>query len=423
MTISPWRQWLLFALIVTAGMLNYVDRQIIAVLKPLIETEMHWTDRDYGTLASLFQFSSAVAFVATGWIVDRLGVRWANPVAVAAWSLAAMAHAGARSMAQFMAVRVALGATEAMGTPTAVKTIAAIFQPNRRSAGYGLSNAANNCGAIVTPLIVPAIALAWGWRGAFVITGLLGLLWAMCWLLVTRGVTFDPKPAAAAMPVDHSGYRLLRDRRSWAIAFAKLFSDQTWWLLLFWMPDFFHRRFGLSIVQLGIPLATVYLCAAIGSVVGGGIPARLLDRGHGLDRVRKGTLLVCALLVLPIPLALFTTDYRVATLILGLVLAAHQGFSTNIFALIADVVPPTRVGSVTAFGALVGNLGGMTVLYVAGVLLSTGAGYLPLFLFASVSYLLGFAVVQLLLPRLAVLRASIAIAEPELDPSKTLPIR
>ena len=406
-TLAPWRQWLLFALIVTAGVLNYVDRQIIAVLKPLIETDLHWTDRDYGTLASLFQSSSALAFVATGWIVDRLGIRWANPVAVAAWSLAAMAHAGARSMAQFMAVRLALGATEAMGTPTAVKTIAALFPPNRRSAGYGLSNAANNCGAIVTPLVIPAVALAWGWRGAFLLTGALGVVWAACWLLVTRGVRLDPMPVASARAVLPGRYRLLRDRRSWAVAGAKLFSDQTWWLLLFWMPDFFHRRFGLSIVELGIPLATVYLCAAIGSVIGGALPARLLDRGYDLDRVRKGALLVSALLVLPIPLALFTSDYRVATAILGLVLAAHQGFSTNIFALIADVVPPARVGSVTAFGALVGNLGGMTVLYVAGVLLSAGTGYLPLFLFAAISYLLGFAVVQLTMPPLGPLHAAI----------------
>ena len=413
MTASPVRRWLLFALIVTAGVLNYVDRQIIAVLKPLIEVDMGWTDRDYGTLASLFQLSAAVAFVGTGWIVDRLGVRWANPIGVAAWSLAAIGHAWARSWTQFVAVRLALGATEAMGTPTGVKTIAAIFPPNRRSAGFGLANAASNCGAIVTPLIVPAIALAWGWRGAFLITGVLGLLWAVGWLVVTRGIRFDApvvdEPVVdVPARVDPSSYVLLRDRRSWAVAIAKLLSDQTWWLLLFWMPDFFHRRFGLDVAGLAVPLATVYACAAIGSVIGGTVPARLLDRGYDLDKVRKGALLVSALLVLPIPLALLTTDYRIATAILGLVLAAHQGFSTNIFALIADVVPPARVGSVTAFGALVGNLGGMAILYTAGVLLSAGIGYWPLFLFAAISYLLALGFVRVMLPRLGRYRDAIA---------------
>ncbi len=408
MTLSPFRRWLLFALIVTAGVLNYVDRQIIAVLKPLIETDLGWTDRDYGTLASLFQFSAALAFVFTGWIVDRLGVRWANPIGVAAWSLAAMGHSWARGFGQFMAVRMALGATEAMGTPTGTKTIAAIFPPNKRSTGFGLGNAASNCGAIVTPLIVPAIAFAWGWRGAFLIVGLLGLVWASLWLVATRGLRFEVSAAAVGASSAPTPYVLLKERRSWTIASAKLLSDQTWWLLLFWMPDFFHRRFGLSIAELAVPLATVYTCAAIGSVIGGAVPARLLERGHNLDTVRKGALLVSALLVLPIPLALFTQNVWTATAILGLVLAAHQGFSTNIFALIADIVPGANVGRVTAFGALVGNLGGMGILYVAGVLLSSGIGYLPLFLFAGISYLLAFGAVEVLLPSIGRFRSAIA---------------
>lgn len=402
MSLTPWRRWLLFALVVSAGMLNYVDRQIIAVLKPIIEIDMGWSDRDYGTLASLFQFSAAIAFIGTGWLVDRLGVRWANPVGVAAWSLAAMAHGWARGFGEFMACRIALGATEAMGTPTAIKTIAVIFRPTRRSTGYGLSNAASNCGAILTPLVVPTIAIAWGWRGAFVIVGALGLVWALLWLLATRGLSLAPAPApsAPASAPPAAPYRVTFDRRTWAIAGAKLLSDQTWWLLLFWMPDFFHRRFGLGIAELGVPLATVYLAAALGSLVGGAVPARLLERGHDLNRVRKGMLLVSALLVLPIPLALETTDYRVATAILSLVLAAHQGFSTNLFAVISDVVPIGRVGTVTSIGALVGNLGGMSVLYLAGVLLSDGIGYAPLFLFAAISYLLAFGWLHLLLPRL-----------------------
>lgn len=397
MTPRPALRWLLLGLIITAGVLNYVDRQVIAVLKPMIQASLGWSDQDYGLLASLFQLAAALAFVATGAIVDRLGVRWANPVGVAAWSLAAMAHGWARGMGQFMACRLALGATEAMGTPSSVKTIASIFAPNRRSAGYGLVNAASNLGAIVTPAIIPFIALGWGWRGAFVLVGLLGVVWASVWLLVTRGMRFDALPAADAL---QGGFAVLRERRAWAIAIAKLLSDQTWWLLLFWMPDFFHRRFGLSVPQLAAPLAIVYLGASLGSLAGGTVPARLLDRGYGLGAVRKGALLLSALLVTPIPLALFTPDYRVATLVLGIALAGHQGFSTNLFALIADLVPRARVGTVTSFGALIGNLGGMTIVYVAGVLLEHGDGYLPLFLLASVSYLLGLAWIQLLVPHL-----------------------
>lgn len=398
--LSPAGRWLLLALVITAGILNYVDRQLIAVLKPIIEVELHWTDADYGRLASLFQMSAAVALLFTGWIVDRLGVKWANPVAVVVWSIAAMAHGWARTPAQFVACRIALGATEAMGTPTAIKTIAAIFPPNQRSLGIGISNAASNLGAIATPLIIPAVAAAVGWRGAFVLAGGLGLIWAAAWLVLTRRTSFE-RSADDAVPEPPAPYAtVIRDHRTWAIGIAKALSDQTWWLLLFWTPDFFHRMFGLTVAQLGPPLAVVYACAAIGSLVGGIVPAKLLERGYSVGAVRKGALLVSALLVVPVPLALYTESYWGAVGVLGLTLAAHQGFSTNLFALITDVVPAANVGTVTSFGSLLGNLAGMNILFVAGLLLTAGYGYLPLFLVAAVSYLLAIAWIQLLLPRL-----------------------
>ena len=398
MTISPARRWLLLALVITAGVINYIDRQIIAVLKPVIEVEAGWSDTAYGTLASLFQFSAALAFVVTGWIVDRLGVKWANPIGVIAWSIAAMAHGAARSFVQFALCRIALGATEAMGTPSSIKTIATVFERNQRSLGYGLSNGAATAGAIVTPLLIPGVAAAVGWRGAFVAGGLVGLAWAGAWLLVTWRIRLEPPPEAASEP---PGYGLvIRDRRTWAIAIAKALSDQTWWLLLFWAPDFLHRMFGLGVAQLGVPLAIVYACSAAGSVSAGYISTRLLNRGHSINAVRKGSMLVSALMVTPIPLALYTAQLWQAVALLGLTLAAHQGFSVNLFALIADVTPPAKVGTVTSFGALVGNLAGMNILFWAGVLLDRGDSYLPLFLVAAVSYLAGLAWIQLLLPRL-----------------------
>lgn len=400
-------RWLLFGLVVTAGILNLVDRQIISVLKPLIAKDLGWTDDDYGTLAAWFQGAAAFAFLFTGWIADKVGVKWANPLGVAAWSIAAIAHGWAHSMVQFILCRVSLGATEAMGTPTGIKTIATIFPPSLRSAGFGVSNAANSLGAVLAPLAIPVLAIAWGWRGAFVAAGLVGLVWAGLWLLATRRIDFGSAQPAIAAPTEDGApdYGLiLKDRRTWAIAGAKVLSDATWWLLLFWMPDFFNRQYGLSGVDLGPPLAVAYSGAAIGSLIGGLVPARLLARGHDLNRVRKGVLLISALLVLPVPLALQAENYWVAVGILALTLAAHQGFSTNIFALIADVTPQAKVGRVTSFGAFCGNLGGMAIAKIAGLTLAAGLGYLPLFLFASISYLLGIGWIQLLLPRLPQLR-------------------
>ncbi len=396
---------LLFALVVTAGILNLVDRQIISVLKPTIATDLGWSDDDYGTLAAWFQGGAAFAFLFTGWIVDKLGVKWANPIGVAAWSIAAMAHGWARSMTEFVMIRVSLGATEAMGTPTGIKTIASVLPKNWRSSGFGATNAANSIGAIVAPLAIPGVALLVGWRGTFVAAGALGLVWAAVWLIATRGVRFStPRPVevpveTGAMPLTEYG-PILRNRQTWAIAVAKILSDATWWLLLFWLPDFFHRQYGLTGVALGVPLAIAYGGAAVGSLLGGGVSTRLLSLGYSVNAVRKGILLVAALCVLPIPLVLYAGNYVVTIGLMALTLAAHQAFSTNLFALIADVVPQDKLGRVTAFGSFSGNVGGMVIAKVAGLVLTAGLGYLPLFLFASVSYLLAVGWIQLLLPTL-----------------------
>lgn len=394
-------RWLLLALVVTAGVLNLVDRQIIAVLKPTIAKDLGWTDDDYGTLAAWFQGGAAVAFLFTGWIADKLGVKWANPVGVFAWSVAAMLHGLASTMAQFVAVRTTLGATEAMGTPTGIKTIATVLPPAWASAGFGVANAANSLGAILAPLGIPLLAGQVGWRGTFVAAGAVGVAWAAVWLVTTRRISFEREPQVADGPGDPPDYGpILLERRTWAIAGAKLLSDATWWLLLFWMPDFFNRQFGLSGVALGVPLAIAYSGAAAGSLLGGGVATRLLRRGMSVDRVRKGVMLVAGLAVLPIPFALTLHSYTAAVAIMAVTLAAHQAFSTNLFALIADVTPGGKVGRVTAFGAFSGNMGGLVIAKAAGLVLSAGLGYLPLFLFASVSYLLALGWIQLLIPRI-----------------------
>ena len=405
MTLSPARRWLLFALVLTAGILNYVDRQIIAVLKPVIAADLGWSDDDYGTLAAWFQGAAAVAFLVTGAIVDRIGVKWSNPLGVAAWSVAALLHGVATGFTQFVGVRVALGATEAMGTPNQIKTVATIFPPHLRSTGYGLGNAVSSVGAILTPLAIPAFAAVWGWRAAFVAGGAAGIAWAVLWLLATRGVPLDPisderQGVTDAHEAAPAYGPILTDRRTWAISVAKVLSDSTWWLLLFWMPDFFHRTFGLSGTALGPPLAIAYTGAAVGALGFGALSSALLARGWSVDRTRKSVMLASALLVVPIPLALGADSYPLAVGLLAVALAGHQGFSTSLFALIADVTPNEKVGRVTAFGAFCGNMGGVAISKIAGLVLVSGAGYGPLFAFASVAYLLALLWIQLLLPRL-----------------------
>ena len=395
---------LLLALLITAGILNYADRQIIAVLKPLLQEKLNWSDSDYGDLTAVFQFSSAFALLGVGWIVDRVGWRWANPIAVGTWSLAAMAHALTRTIGQFTVARIALGATEAFGTPTGIKTVAVFFAARERSVALGLMNASGNVGAIVTPLFMPALALSLGWQGAFLITGACGLVWVAAWMLFVRGsapaMAADPGHSVAkddGHPV--SWLQVLRDRRTWAIAGGKVFSDPVWWFLLFWAPDFFHRVFHLDMQSFAVPLALIYSAAAVGSMAGGFVSGRLVARGMPVIKARKTTMLVCALLVVPVPLALIAPNHWLAVAILGLTLAAHQGFSVNLFALTTDVTPSARVATTISIAALFGNLAGMGILRLAGKVIGHGVGYGLLFGMAAVAYLLALTWIHFVLPR------------------------
>lgn len=399
------RQWLIVGLAFVAIMLNYVDRQIIALLKPLLEQEFGWSNRDYSHMASAFQFSAAVAFLGTGWFIDRIGLRRGFAIGVGAWSIAGMAHAFVTTVGGFVAARAALGVAESIGTPAQVKTAATYFPPEKRSLMLGIGNMAANFGAVIAPLSIPPLALWLGWRAAFLIAGGLGLVWVIAWLAVT------PQTARAAtdIPAQRVPWAsLLRGRRQWAIIAAKAFSDQCWWFLLFFMPDLFHRVFGLSQGELGVPIALVYTLAALGSLSGGVLPTWLLSRGVEMNRARKGSMLVYALLILPVALVLHVDGAWAAAALLGLGLFAHQGFSTNVFGMTADIFPARMIGTAIGIGAFAGNLSGMAMIEVAGFSLERGYGYAPLLYVCAGSYLVGLLLIQLLVPKLE-------LAEPDAD--------
>ena len=400
--MSGGRRAVLLALLIVAGIINYVDRQIIAVLKPLLEHDLKWSDQDYGFLVSAFQFAAAAAYLGAGWFVDRVGLRWANPLAVGAWSLAATAHALVHGLVQFAAARVALGASEAINTPAAIKTVGAFWGPGQRATVLGGLNAANTVGAIATPLVLPQLALRFGWRAAFLLTGGAGLLWVAAWFALMFHRIADPVEERRAEPRPRVGVReLLTDRRTWAIVGAKALSDQVWWFVLFWAPDLFHRVFHLTLAQLGPPLALMYAAAAAGSLLGGWASSRLLAAGRGLDAARKLVMLACAVLVTPVVFAPGLPTPWAAAALIGLALAAHPGFSTTLFTLIPDITPPRRVGSVTSLGAFAGNLAGLAIVAVAGVVLAHGGSYAPFFALIACAYLLALGWLQLLAPDLA----------------------
>lgn len=391
------RRKLIVILTFVAIMLNYVDRQIIALLKPTLEAQFGWDAGDYSHMASAFQFSAAVAFLGTGWFIDRIGLRRGFAIGVGAWSIAGIAHAFVTTVSGFVTARAVLGAAESIGTPAQIKTCATYFPPEKRSLMIGIGNMASNFGAVAAPLAIPPLALWLGWRAAFLVAGGLGLLWVVAWLAVRPPrESADAATQAAKVP----WLSMLRDRRQWALIAAKAFSDNVWWFLLFFTPDLFHSRFGLSQGTLGLPVAFIYLMAALGSLGGGWLPSRLIERGVGIDRARKGSMLFYALLILMTPLIIFTSSPWAGAAVLGLALFAHQGFSTNVFGMAADIFPSRIVGTAIGIGAFAGNLGGMAMIEAAGWSIDHGHGYPPLMIVCGCSYLVALGLVQLFLPKL-----------------------
>ncbi|MBS0284658.1 MAG: MFS transporter [Proteobacteria bacterium] len=395
--IADKRRWLLVGLVFVAIVLNYVDRQILALLKPTLQAAFAWSDRDYSHMASAFQFAAAIAFLGTGWFIDKVGLRVGFAIGVGVWSLAGMAHAFVTTVAGFVTSRAVLGAAESIGTPAALKTAATYFDTRERSIVLGLGGIAPNIGAILTPLLIPLMALMWGWQATFLIAGGLGLVWVVVWF----AVRIPEQPGAADTTEARIPWSsLLSDRRQWAVIAGKALTDHVWWFLLFFMPDLFHRVFGLTQGTLGLPVAFVYFMAAIGGVTSGFLPAGLMARGWSVNAARKTTMLVYALFILPVPLLIGVSSAWLAALILGLALFAHQGFSTNLFGLTTDVFPARIVGSAIGIGAFAGNLSGMAMIEFAGWSLDNGHGYMPMMLICAVTYLVALTVIHLILPHI-----------------------
>jgi ACS family hexuronate transporter-like MFS transporter len=399
--LTPTRIWILFGLLCVAGIFNAMDRPIIAILKPDMSAEMGWTDADFGRLAAVTQFAAALSFLFTGWLVDRLGVRRSMIAGVSAWSFAAMAHGWAVTTWHVVFARVGLGATEAVQTPLTIKTVATLFTPDRRSLAFGIGTAVASLGTIALPFFIPALAESFGWRGALIFGGVGGMITLALWLVLARGIRFEggAEEQADALLDDGAPYGpILANRTTWAIVVAKAISDSTWWLLNFWLPDFYRKEYGLTTTELAVPLGLAFLGSGLGAFVAGWASTRLLERGWSVNRVRKTVMLVSALVVTPVPFVLQLDSYWPVAVMMGVVLAGHQGFSLSLFSIITDVVPRAKVGRVTAFGAFCGNIGGMAIVYVTGLVLVAGIGYTPLFIFAAVSYLIALGWLHLLLP-------------------------
>jgi ACS family hexuronate transporter-like MFS transporter len=423
------QRWIICALLFFASTVNYVDRQVIGLLKPTLQTQFGWSEIDYSDIVFAFQLAYAIGLMAAGRLMDRLGVRIGFAVAIVIWSVAAMAHAEAEaigriaapvlavaglaytaSVAGFIVARFALGLGEAGNFPGAIKVVAEWFPKRERALATGIFNSGTNVGALVTPLVVPWITLAWGWYWAFVATGALGFLWLAWWWVGYRVPDQHPHLTSAELvyirsdppePAVRVPWRtLFRHREAWAYGLGKFLTDPVWWLYLFWIPDFLNRNYGLDLASVGPPIVIIYLVADAGSIGGGWLSSSMMKRGFSLNRARKTAMLTCALAVLPIAFAAGARELWVAVGIISVAAAAHQGWSANLYTLVSDTFPRQAVGSVVGLGGAAGAIGGMLIAKLTGYILQATGSYLPVFLIAASAYLIALGVIHVLSPRL-----------------------
>ena len=422
-------RWVICFLLFLAATVNYIDRQVIGILKPTLQGEFGWSEVDYADIVFSFQLAYAIGLVLAGRVMDKLGVKTGFSIAIVVWSLAAMAHAEAEiigvpaaavlsmfgmtysvSVAGFMAARFALGLGEAGNFPASIKSIAEWFPKRERALATGLFNSGTNVGALVTPLVVPWITLTWGWYWAFVVTGAIGFAWLVLWWFTYDHPDRHPRVSAAELahiqadPPDsavHIPWRtLLRHKQTWAFAIGKFMTDPIWWLYLFWIPDFFNRNHGINLTTIGPPLVAIYLIADGGSICGGWLSSALIKRGWSVNAGRKMAMLVCALAVMPMIFASGAKNMWVAVALIGIAAAAHQGWSANMFTMASDMFPRKAVGSVVGFGGMAGAVGGMLIAKLTGYILQATGSYVPVFLIAAFTYLTALAIIHLFVPKL-----------------------
>jgi ACS family hexuronate transporter-like MFS transporter len=427
MPVGKYR-WTICGLVFFATTINYLDRSVISLLKPFLEKEFSWKETDYSHIVISFQLAYAVGLISVGRFIDRVGTKTGYAIATLVWSLAAMAHALARGTFGFGVARAALGLSEAGNFPSAIKTIAEWFPKKERAFATGIFNSGTNIGAIITPLTVPWIAVHIGWQWAFILTGAVGFIWLILWLIVydiparhkklskeeyiyihSDEENINSAGEASDKAIRISWGKLLSLKQTWAFVIGKFLTDPVWWFYLFWLPAFLKAQYHIEGTGFALPVALVYTLSTFGSVAGGWLPMYLIKKGWTVFKARKTSMLIYALCVIPVVFAqlLGSINMWLAVIIIGLATSAHQAWSANIFTTTSDVFPKRVIASVTGLGGMAGALGGILIAWFAGVLFehykSQGKieiGYYLMFFICGSAYLIAWLIMHALTPKM-----------------------
>ena len=423
MKVGKYR-WTILSLVFFATTVNYLDRQVISLLKDdYLAPIFKWTETDYSHVVMVFQIAYAIGMLSVGWIIDKIGTKLGYALSLTVWSLAAIGHAFASSTIGFMIARGTLGLSESGNFPAAIKTVAEWFPKKERAFATGLFNSGANVGAILAPLTVPLIAVTMGWQWAFILTGLIGLVWLIFWFLMYdtpqkhkklskpeyEYIHSDKDEINSEKPEKVSWLKLLTFRQTWAFVFGKGLTDPVWWFYLFWLPSFLNKQYGMTKTDLAWPIAIVYFMTTFGSIFGGWLSGYFIGKGWPVFKARRTAMLIFALLVLPVvsAQALGAYSHWFAILIIGLAASAHQAWSANIFTTVSDMFPKKAVASITGIGGMAGAVGGIMIAWIAGLLLdhfealhNVETGYYIMFIICGLAYLVAWVVMNMLAPKM-----------------------
>ncbi|MEO6852059.1 MAG: MFS transporter [Mucilaginibacter sp.] len=420
-------RWVICSLIFFATTINYLDRAVISLLKSNLTNDFKWNDGDYANVEIAFKIAYSLGLLFAGRLIDRLGTKMGYFFSTFLWSVSAICHAFANSTLGFIIVRSALGLSEAGNFPAAIKTVAEWFPKKDRALATGIFNSGANIGAIVAPLTVPFIAVAWGWRWAFVITGAIGFIWLVLWMIFYEIPSRQKRLSKAELAYinsdnDESGHtdkladekvswaKLLQYKQTWAFSIGKFLTDPIWWFYLFWLPDFLESQYGLKGTAIALPVALVYTISTFGSIFGGYLPKLLIERNWVVFKARKTSMLIFAFAVLPIIFAqvLGSINMWLAVIVIGIAASAHQAWSANIFTTVSDMFPKKVIGSVTGIGGMFGSVGGvllsllvqknMFVHYRAIHQIETA--YYIMFFVCGCAYLLAWLIMHFMVPKM-----------------------
>ena len=418
-TTSGRYRWVVCGLLFFATTVNYMDRQILSLLKPILDGQLHWSNEQFGEVNSAFQGAYAIGGLIFGYLVDRLGTKIGYAISITGWSLAAMGHALVTSIGGFFVARMCLGISEAGNFPSSIKTVALWFPKKERTLATSLFNSGSNFGPIIAPIVIPWIALTWGWQTAFIVAGLAGLIWLAFWFPLYQVPERQKRLSADELAYIQSDrdeshdegagkipwLRLFRFRQAWSIIVGRFMTDPVWWFFLIWLPDYFKKTRNLDIAHSWMHLATIYLIITVLSNLGGWFPGYLMKLGWSVTRARKTAMFIFALCVVPILFVTHVSDWA-AVFLIGLAGSAHQAWSASLYSTASDMFPKRAVGSLIGLGSAAGSTAGMIFPIFCGFILdkftaagNVTAGYNVLFVICAFAYLVAFGLNHLFAPR------------------------